>query len=250
MLKRARSMFFTKPIATELAESAKAEGSPLQSVLPEYDLLQRDSDAGRREDQRDVLRQSLVLYVRAHSDGASDRALYADAQGVEGRPICDAHRAERAGRRAARPTIARMLAGFTAAKRAIKRTDGLEFAGLRKARMHIQRADRRVPSAFSLSRQRASAARALVKRWLEYFPEVTDARAQNIRPVDGDDSSLRELFKYFTKLVANRKLMPAKALDVIFRAMRGRRVYQPVGFTVATDTTTKASWRRIKGRTH
>jgi len=51
-----------------------------------------------------------------------------------------------------------------------------------------------------------------------------------------------EMFKYFTKLVAKkaegtapRSFAPAAALDVVFRAMKGRRVYQPMGFRVAKD---------------
>ena len=61
-----------------------------------------------------------------------------------------------------------------------------------------------------------------------------------MRPCDG--GSLRELFKYFTKLLAKRSheassrgVAPATALDVIFCAMKGRRVYQSMGFRVAVE---------------
>jgi hypothetical protein len=134
-----------------------------------------------------------------------------------------------------RPKIAQMLAAFTAAKRAIKRTDGLEFVGLRKLECTYNAEHDEYHPHFHVHVKGEAAARALVKRWQEQFPNETDQRAQDIKAVDGGEESLRELFKYFTKLVAKRRFMPAKALDVIFRAMRGRRVYQPVGFTVATD---------------
>jgi hypothetical protein len=48
---------------------------------------------------------------------------------------------------------------------------------------------------------------------------------------------MKDLFKYFTKLIAKRRdqsegqrIAPVAALDVIFCAMKGRRVYQPMGF--------------------
>lgn len=62
-------------------------------------------------------------------------------------------------------------------------------------------------------------------------------KAQDVRPAD--DKSLKELFKYFTKLtvttkdkegkILDKSLIDPKRMDVIFRALRGRRVYQPFG---------------------
>jgi hypothetical protein len=56
---------------------------------------------------------------------------------------------------------------------------------------------------------------------------------------------LREVFKYFTKLLTKTRgkknergtsaPMPPAALDVIFRAMKGLRVYQPAGFKGVPD---------------
>lgn len=43
-----------------------------------------------------------------------------------------------------------------------------------------------------------------------------------------DDNSVKELFKYFTKIVSKSKIKIA-ALDTIFRAMRGKKVFQPFG---------------------
>ncbi|HEY0971181.1 MAG TPA: hypothetical protein VGE02_09460, partial [Gemmatimonadales bacterium] len=80
----------------------------------------------------------------------------------------------------------------------------------------------------------ASAA-LLVELWLEARPDA-DEKGQDMVPAER--GALREVFKYFTKLVTKARtkdrvttaVAPIAALDVIFSAMRGRRVYQPVGF--------------------
>lgn len=71
----------------------------------------------------------------------------------------------------------------------------------------------------------------LIKSWLELNPE-SSIKAQDMRKADC--SSMIELFKYFTKLLATdksgeRKMMSYKRLDVIFRALSGKRIYQPFG---------------------
>ena len=70
----------------------------------------------------------------------------------------------------------------------------------------------------------------LVSEWLKTFPEAHRS-AQDIRPADMD--STMELFKYFTKLLTKKGKGPAVvyagALDVIFQAMKGLRVFQPMG---------------------
>lgn len=71
----------------------------------------------------------------------------------------------------------------------------------------------------------------LIKSWLELFSEA-NRKAQDMRKADC--SSMIELFKYFTKLLAkdkdgNRKMMDYKRLDVIFRALSGHRIFQPFG---------------------
>lgn len=71
----------------------------------------------------------------------------------------------------------------------------------------------------------------LIKSWLELNPD-SDRKAQDMRPADC--SSMIELFKYFTKLLAkdkagHRHMMDYKRLDVIFRALSGKRIYQPFG---------------------
>jgi hypothetical protein len=47
-----------------------------------------------------------------------------------------------------------------------------------------------------------------------------------------------ELFKYFTKIISNSskdRTIHIKALDTIFRAMYGKRVFQPLGIKKVDD---------------
>lgn len=71
----------------------------------------------------------------------------------------------------------------------------------------------------------------LIKSWLELNSDA-DIKAQDMRPANC--SSMVELFKYFTKLLAKdksgqRHMMDYKRLDVIFRALSGKRIFQPFG---------------------
>lgn len=71
----------------------------------------------------------------------------------------------------------------------------------------------------------------LIKEWLKLNPE-SKPRPQDMRPIDC--KSMVELFKYFTKLLTTdksgeRRMMSYKRLDVIFRALSGKRVFQPLG---------------------
>lgn len=69
----------------------------------------------------------------------------------------------------------------------------------------------------------------LVSEWLKSMGSLADRKAQDIRVAD--EKSLKELFKYFTKLTVKDKgvLIDFKRMDVIFNALRTKRVYQPFG---------------------
>lgn len=73
----------------------------------------------------------------------------------------------------------------------------------------------------------------IVQKWKELNPECSDL-AQDIRKVNSSGGYL-EIFKYFTKLIAKdssgRRFFDAVHMDVIFRALRGSRVY----FRLGTD---------------
>jgi len=61
--------------------------------------------------------------------------------------------------------------------------------------------------------------------WLKHYPDALPF-LQDIKKAD--EGTFIELFKYYTKIMSN-KTMYIEALDVIFQAMRGKRVYQPFG---------------------
>ena len=86
----------------------------------------------------------------------------------------------------------------------------------------------------------------LLEMWLELAGEDADRQAQDIRQVYDDTLELewkqragkkgiREIFKYFTKLVAHlsdgRWWIDPNSLNTIFKAMSGSRVFQRFGTT-------------------
>lgn len=62
--------------------------------------------------------------------------------------------------------------------------------------------------------------------WLRKYGDEANRKGQDIRPYTGNPA---EVFKYTTKLVQERKAIPARQLSVIFNAMRGKCVVQPFG---------------------
>lgn len=76
----------------------------------------------------------------------------------------------------------------------------------------------------------------ILLQWLLLNPE-SSAEAQDLRQVK-DEGGYLEIFKYFTKLIAKdssgKRFFDAVHMDVIFRALQGKRVYFRLG--------TKSSW--------
>jgi hypothetical protein len=78
-----------------------------------------------------------------------------------------------------------------------------------------------------------SCAEWLISQWLRKFPEA-DPKAQDSRVADS--KSYLELFKYFTKITT--KSMPKAnyiRLDIIFQALRGKKVFQSFGIKPKKD---------------
>ena len=133
--------------------------------------------------------------------------------------------------------LRRCLADAIAIQRSLKRSGETPLVAVRKLECtYSARRDDYHPHFHFVVRDEA-AARLLLQRWLERRPDAR-AIAQDVRPATNGD--VRELFKYFTKLVTRAACNPAargsvrveqaEKLDVIFSAMRGLRVFQPVGF--------------------
>jgi Replication protein len=79
------------------------------------------------------------------------------------------------------------------------------------------------------------AAEFILTEWLRRFP-LANVSAQDVRK--GDSNSAMELFKYFTKLISgksktkkSRSIHPV-SLDVIFRAIKGKRIFCAFGVTI------------------
>lgn len=74
-------------------------------------------------------------------------------------------------------------------------------------------------------------AKLILKHWKGYFPiERVNEKAQDIRKCD--DRSVKELFKYFTKIISKskgRQFINSTSLHHIFTCFRGLRVFQPIG---------------------
>lgn len=159
-------------------------------------------------------------------------------------------------------TLDTMRATFHSAKRSITRTHKLPFRAIRKTEItyNVERGDYH-PHYHVLVDNRETAD-TLVTLWLRAFPAASPA-AQHVAPVTpGDVGSLTELFKYYTKLVTKgrdgrRRIVPAHALDTIFRAIKGDKVWQRFGFVLPKgddeaietetieDLTGTPAWKRL-----
>lgn len=135
-------------------------------------------------------------------------------------------------------TIAEMLKVFTSCKRAIQRAGGALVA-VRKTECTYNRQRGDYHPHFHVLVCGREAAEGLRRLWVDRWKGAAVWDAQDVRPCDR--GGVLELFKYFTKLLtpavkgSRRGVMPVEALDTIFRAMRGRRVWQSVGFTLPKE---------------
>jgi hypothetical protein len=102
-----------------------------------------------------------------------------------------------------------------------------DFKGVRKAECTI-RPSGKYHYHYHLIVEGKANAEFIVSNWLELLgSDLATAQGQDIRAADLN--SLKELFKYFTKLASKDGLYPLSRMDVIFRAMKGKRVFQSFG---------------------
>lgn len=111
------------------------------------------------------------------------------------------------------------------------RGKGSGFMGVRKAECTL-RPDGSYHYHFHILLNGRENAEWLVSEWLHRMEGMASRAAQDIRLAD--KRSYVELFKYATKLVATSKdgergLLPFERLDVIFRALKGKKTYYPFG---------------------
>jgi len=121
--------------------------------------------------------------------------------------------------------IEEMRDTFVLINRHIREKRKISFAGIRKLEVTYNSERNDYHPHFHCIIQGENVSRLFLDEWLERYPAATRA-AQDDRPAD--DRTIKELFKYFTKIVTKGNIHVA-ALDVIFRAMYGLRVFQPFG---------------------
>lgn len=117
----------------------------------------------------------------------------------------------------------------------IRRRDRLTWKAVRKFETTFNSERRDYHPHLHLVVHGEAAARTFVKHWLERHPDC-DAKAQDVRRAD-PETVMRELFKYLTKQTVRMEgrtisSYPARVLDTIYKATRGMRTIQPMGFKV------------------
>lgn len=119
----------------------------------------------------------------------------------------------------------------------LKKWYRLKYSCLRKLECTYNPVSREYHPHFHFIFSSEAAAQAFLSQWLKRNP-TSDPKGQDIKKAD--NNSVKELFKYFTKIASGKRYNPATgqladyginiaALDVMFQAMRGRRVFQPSG---------------------
>lgn len=272
LVKRARAKFATVPLATRLADVAKAQREAsdtaavarqrtgrLAAARPRVVLSQGHGPPTYNIQQRGTLGGRLGLLEQSYRNSVyCCGALTQHGETITGRwcgnrwcLACSRVRTARAWARysshlqewkapymvtltvpnvkadALHAELRIMLRRCARAKDAMRKA-GIRLVALRKVECTYNVARDDFHPHFHLIVDGHEAARALLVRWLRDTPGASEA-AQDVRPADS--GALAELFKYFTKLTTAKSPIPAVALDVIFRAMRGLRVFQPIGFT-------------------
>jgi hypothetical protein len=256
LLRRARSKFLSLPLAVALAELRTDLEKSYRNTVYCAGTLSQDGGklCGKYCGNRWCLVCNRVRTARAITryapvlDGWQDKQFVTlTIRNVPGDELAVA--------------LDDMQATFSAVVRGIRRTDRLEFQGMRKVECtYNARRDDFHPHYHVIVDGREQADR-LVARWLAKWEGSAEAAGQDVRPCSAD--GVKEIFKYFTKLTTRqdgpRTAMAVAPLDVIFRAMRGRRVWQPVGFSapavvdedapIGTDGDTEALDRAHEGTT-
>lgn len=115
-------------------------------------------------------------------------------------------------------------------KRHQRKRQSWQLVGLRKLECTYNPVANTYHPHFHYLIQGADAARVLVADWLSALPAASFKAQDRRRAHEG---ASMELFKYFSKFVTEgadgRRVTDTKALDVIFQAMQGKRVFQPIG---------------------
>jgi hypothetical protein len=69
----------------------------------------------------------------------------------------------------------------------------------------------------------------ILSEWMNRNPKANRG-GQDIKPCN--EETIKELFKYFSKMVSKEGVYPTRVLDTIFKAMKGRRVFQATNLKI------------------
>lgn len=122
--------------------------------------------------------------------------------------------------------IESMQSNFVRCKDALRK-QGIDLIGIRKVEVAFNEETREYHPHFHCVIDGCKESFKLVSEWLKRHPEQATIKGQDIRFADRNTST--ELFKYFTKMLTKDGQFLAPEMDVAFRAMKGKRVFQPFG---------------------
>lgn len=135
--------------------------------------------------------------------------------------------------------IDQMIKQCTLINRHIREKRALSFKGIRKIECTYNADRNDYHPHFHIIVDSHAVAELFVSEWLQRYPKAKMI-SQDIR--EADDGAVLELFKYFTKVIASPKkktttqrMVYTRALDTIFRAMVGKRVFQPMGIKKVSE---------------
>lgn len=116
----------------------------------------------------------------------------------------------------------------------LARKTGLQnFNGIRKLECKVSANTRQYHAHYHILIAGKENAQFVIDNWLRFHRSDATKNAQDMRLVTATEAALREVFKYTVKLTTGQKdeevPMTPKQLDVIFKSLYKRRVYQSFG---------------------
>jgi hypothetical protein len=111
-------------------------------------------------------------------------------------------------------------------ERKYKKTHKKKIRGLRKIECTVSKRYGNYHPHFHMIIEGKEIAQDFHNAWLKRYPKATK-KGQHIEKAK--EGTIQELFKYFTKLVTDEKTFEPKKMDIIFRAMKHKRVFQAYG---------------------
>jgi len=125
-----------------------------------------------------------------------------------------------------RVAVDEMNDGLRAITKNLYKTYKIRLRALRKYECTYNNKTNEFHPHFHLIVDGLDTSKRLVELWLNRFSKA-DAKGQDISKADS--TSLVELCKYFTKIIAKDNDYNPKALDIMFRAVKNKRTFQPIG---------------------